>query len=123
MLLPWTPHNLNAFGQPGRGPTHTNDGRGPAEQIEIGRVRVIKESRVLWLWGGIGTGRRHQDFKVAHELETGFAQVFPIVQDVRVFASGTAPASKLLKEMRSLRVKICRAELPQKLLIILAAIP
>ena len=44
MVLPWAPDNLNAFRQPGTRLAHANDGRGPPEQIEKGRVGVIKES-------------------------------------------------------------------------------
>ena len=44
VVFPWATDNLNSLWQTGRGAAHTNDGRGPAEQVEKGGVRVIKEA-------------------------------------------------------------------------------
>ena len=44
VVFPWAADNLHAFRQPGGGAADANDGRGPAEQIEKGRVGIIEEA-------------------------------------------------------------------------------
>ena len=77
---------------------------------------------MLRLRGDVGTGRTDENLEVAHELETGFAQVFPGLQDICLLLSGSGAAFYLLKEIGCSGVKVCGAVLPEKLPIIFPAV-